>query len=96
MLLGKLNSLNIWGAGIGNANLEPFTDEKLYIVAGPMFQELEGYILIFLKALHGLNSSGKRWTEVIYGILRDMKFVPSKADPCIWLRAQESTQFKEL
>ena len=52
--------------------------------AGPEFQELEGYILIFLKALYGLKSSGKRWAEVI--ILRDMKFLPSKTDPCIWLR----------
>ena len=87
--LGKLNNLDIWGAHIGNAYLEAFTDEKLYIVAGPEFQELEGYILIFLKALYGLKSSGKRWAEVIHGILRDMKFTPPpppKADPCIWLR----------
>ena len=83
IFLGKLNHL---GADIGNPYLEAFTDEKLYIVAGPEFQELEGYILIFLKALHGLKSSGKRWAEVIHGILRDMKFLPSKADPCIWLR----------
>ena len=47
--------------------------------------KLEGYIHIFLKALYGLKSSGKRWTEVTHGILRDMKFLPSKADPCIWL-----------
>ena len=75
-----------WRADIGNAYLEAFTDEKLYIVAGPEFQELEGYILIFLTALYGLKSSGKRLAEVIHGILRDMKFVPSKADSCIWLR----------
>ena len=31
-------------ADIGNAYLEAFTDEKLFIVAGPEFQELEGYI----------------------------------------------------
>ena len=86
ILLGKLNNLDLWGADIGNAYLEAFTDEKLYIVAGPEFQELEGYILIFLKALYGLKSSGKRWAEVIHGILRDMKILPSKADPCIWLR----------
>ena len=86
IFLGKLNNLELWGADIGNAYLEAFTDEKLYIVAGPEFQELEGYILIFLKALYGLKSSGKRWAEVIHGILRDMKFLPSKADPCIWLR----------
>ena len=74
IFLGKLNNLELWGADIGNAYLEAFTDEKLYIVAGPEFQELEGYILIFLKALYGLKSSGKRWAEVIHGILRDMKF----------------------
>ena len=84
--LGKLNNLDLWGADIGNAYLEAFTDEKLYIVAGPEFQELEGHILIFLKDFYGLKSSGKRWAEVIHGILRDMKVLPSKADPCIWLR----------
>ena len=41
---GKLNNLELWGADIGNVYLEAFTDEKLYIVAGPEFQELEGYI----------------------------------------------------
>ena len=29
---------------------------------------------IFLKALYGLKSSGKRLTEVIHSILKDMKF----------------------
>ena len=60
ILLGNLNNLVIWGADIGNAYLEAFTDEKLYIVAGPEIQELEGYILIFLKALYGLESLRKR------------------------------------
>ena len=85
IFLGKLNNLDIWGADIGNAYLEAFTNEKLYIVAGPELQEFEGYILIFLKVLYGLESSGKRWAEVIHGILRDMKDLPSKADPCIRL-----------
>ena len=74
IFLGKLNNLDIWGAVIGNAYLEAFTDEKLYIVAGPEFEELEGYILIFLKALYGFKSSGKRWAEVTHIILKDMKF----------------------
>ena len=46
IFLGKLSNLDIWGADIGSAYLEAFTDEKLYIVAGPEFHELEGYILI--------------------------------------------------
>ena len=76
IFLGKLNNLELWGADIGNVYLEAFTDEKLYIVAGPEFQELEEYIFIFLKALSGLKSSSKRWAEVIHGILRDMKVLP--------------------
>ena len=81
IFLDKLNNLDIWGVDIGNPYLEALNDEKLYIVAGPEFQEFEGYILIFLKALHGLKSSGKRWAEVIHCTLRDMKFTPSKPDP---------------
>ena len=60
IFLGKLNHLELWGADIGNAYLEAFNDENLYIVAGPEFQELEGYIHIFLEALYGLKSSAKR------------------------------------
>ena len=63
-----LGKLRLQGADIGNVYLEAFTDEKLYIVAGPEFQELEGYILVFLKALYGLKCPGKRWAEVIHGI----------------------------
>ena len=33
IFLGKLNHLDLWGADIGNAYLEEFTDKKLYIVA---------------------------------------------------------------
>ena len=49
IFLGKLNHLDLWGADIGNAYLEAFTDEKLYIVAGPEFQKLEGYANYFAK-----------------------------------------------
>ena len=54
IFLGKLNHLELWGAAIGNAYLEALIDEKLYIVAGPEFQEHERYILVFLNALYGL------------------------------------------
>ena len=47
----------------------------------PEFDELEGYILIFLKALYGVKSSGKKWAEVKHSILKDMHFTPSKAYP---------------
>ena len=86
IFLAKLNNLEVWGADIGNAYLEAKTKERLYIVAGPEFEELEGHILVIYKALYGLKSSGLRWSQKIHDIMLDMGFSPSKADPCVWLR----------
>ena len=40
IFLGKLHNLELWGADIGNAYLEAVTEEKLYIVARPEFEDL--------------------------------------------------------
>ena len=42
VFLSQLNDLEIWGADVGNAYLEAYTDEKLCIIAGPEFKELQG------------------------------------------------------
>ena len=85
IFLGKLNNLALCRADIGNAYLEAPTEEKLYTVAGPEFEDWEGYILTFPEALYGLKSSGNRWAETLHDILKDMNFSPSRADQCIWL-----------
>ena len=54
VFLSQLNNLEIWGADVGNAYLEAYTDEKLCIMAGPEFKELQGHLLIMVKALYGL------------------------------------------
>ena len=77
IFLGKLNNLELWGADIGNAYLEAVTEAKLYIIAGPESEDLEGYILTFFKALHGLNSSGKQRVKTLHDILSDIDFIPS-------------------
>ena len=40
--LGRLNNLKIFFTDIGNAYLEATTKEKVYIIAGSEFGELEG------------------------------------------------------
>ena len=60
IFLAKLNNLEVWGADMGNAYFEAKTKEKLYIVVGGEFEELEGHILVIYKALYGFNSSGLR------------------------------------
>ena len=56
VFISQLNNLEIWGADVGNAYLETYTDEKLCIIAGPEFKELQRLLLIMIKALYGTRS----------------------------------------
>ena len=85
VFLSQLNDLEIWGADVGNAYLEAYTDEKLCIIAGPEFKELQGHLLIMIKALNGTRSGGARWHDRLFDILQELKFKPSKADPDAWM-----------
>ena len=88
VFLSQLNDLEIWGADVGNAYLEAYTDEKLCIIAGPEFKELQGHLLIMIKALYGTRSGGARWHDRLFDILQDLKLKPSKADPDVWMRPE--------
>ena len=89
VFLSQLNNLEIWGADVGNAYLEAYTDEKLCIMAGPEFKELQGHLLIMFKALYGTRSGGARWHDRLFDILQELKFKPSKADPDVWMRPEQ-------
>lgn len=84
--LAELNDMEVWCTDIGNAYLETYTQEKVYIVAGQEFGELAGCTLLISKALYGLKSSGLRWHERFSDVLRSMGFFPSKAERDIWMR----------
>ena len=88
VFLSQLNDLEIWGADVGIAYLEVYTDEKLCTIAGPEFKELQGHPLIMIKALHGTHSGGARWHDRLFDILQELKFKPSKADPDVWMRPE--------
>jgi hypothetical protein len=81
-----LNDLQLWTADIGNAYLEAETNEKLFIVAGPEFEDLEGHVLVFQKALYGLRSSGLKWSQRLHDILLDLGYTSSKADSYVWYK----------
>jgi len=86
LLYGVKNCLKIGVGDIGNAYLTAYTKEKVYIVAGPEFGELEGRVLLISRALYGLRTSGARFHESLADTLRDMGFRPCKSDPDLWLR----------
>ena len=84
--LAENNGCDVYATDIGNAYLESYTKEKVFIVAGPEFGDREGHTLIITKALYGLKSSGLRWHERFADVLREMGFFISKAEPDIWMR----------
>ncbi len=86
LFIAELNDLESWTTDIGNAYLEAETLERVYIVAGPEFGELEGHTLVIFKALYGLRSSGLHWYQRMAECLRQMGFFQSKAEPEIWMR----------
>ncbi len=68
------------------------TPKKIYFIAGPEFAPfgLEGHILLIVRALYGLKSSGLRWRERLSDVLRNpnggLGFFPSKAEMDIRIR----------
>ena len=86
MFLSQLNDLEFWSTDIGNAYLESKTAEKVHIIAGPEFGELEGHLLVIKKALYGLRTSGQRWHDRLFDCLASLGFNPCKAEPDIWMR----------
>ena len=79
-MLSKLNSLSACAGDIGNAFLYGKTREKVYIIAGPKFKELEGRILLINKSLYGLHMLRARFNEHLLVKLARLGFYPTKAN----------------
>jgi Reverse transcriptase (RNA-dependent DNA polymerase) len=86
LFIAELNGLEAWATDVGNAYLEANTKAKVYIVAGSVFVNLEGHILVISKALYGLRTSGLHWHECFADCLCDIRFFQSKAEADIWMR----------
>jgi len=56
------------------------------VIAGPKFgPEFEGKRLLIDKSLYGLKTSGARFHEHLSEKLRQLGYVPTKADPDLWM-----------
>ena len=85
MFLSEQNNLQLWGAPVGNVCLQALTKEKLHIVAGPEFEELQEHGLIMCKAFYGTRSGGACWHDKPFDILPKLDFKPSRADTDTWM-----------
>ena len=85
-LLSELNGIDLVTVDITNAYVNAPCREKVAAVAGPEFGEYEGCVVIIEKALYGLKTSGAAWHAHLSEKLRAMGFIPSLADPDMWMR----------
>ena len=72
------------------AYLQADTKEKIYTRAGIEWgPEIAGCILLILKSVYGLKTSGARWYERLAEVLLSLGFVPCRAGVSIWMRNNE-------
>ena len=80
-LITALNDLDVMACNVGNAYLNAPCREKVWFVAGPEFGSRQGTVTRVVRALYGLKSSGTSRRAMFNGIILDMGFVPTIADP---------------
>jgi hypothetical protein len=85
-LIAAINGYDVIEADVQNAYVQATSLEKYYTIAGDEFGEDKGKTALIVRTLYGLNSSGASWRAHIAHTLSDMGFVPSRADPDIWMR----------
>ena len=57
-------------------HIKAYTKEKLYIIAGPEFRDREGNVMVIIKALCSLRTSGACFHEKSADTLLVMHFLP--------------------
>ena len=71
------NNLEVRMADVTCAYLQATTKEKIYSRAGIEWgPELEGCVLLLLKSVYGLKTSGARWYERLCEVLLSLGFLP--------------------
>jgi len=86
-LIAALKELDILAADIGNAYLQAPARERVHTTAGPEFGPTrQRQMVIIVRAMYGLKSSGAAWHAQLSETLYGMDFKPTLADPDVWYR----------
>ena len=88
-LIAHRDNLPILCGDIGNAFITADCLENIYSRAGPEFEDREGAIMIFKKALYGLRSSSRAFWAHFADFLRSLGFFATRYDRDVWMRERE-------
>ena len=94
--IAAMNGLQVCAADISTAFLYGKAREKVYILAGKEFGDLEGKPLIVDKSCYGLRTSAASFHAHCSEKIRKMGFTPSKMDPDLYIRKAKGKDHYEM
>jgi hypothetical protein len=86
LTIAALNDLKVMACDIQNAYLTAYCHEKIWTRAGAEFGSKAGARFLVKKAFYGLKSAGAAFRALLAETLYDLGYVPTKADPDVWLQ----------
>jgi len=86
LVIAALNGLEVSSCDIRNAYINAKPRERVYFRAGPESGSMCGRLVIIVRALYGLKSSGAAFRARLAGELREMGYKPSLADPDVYMK----------
>ena len=85
LFIAELNDLDIMAWDVGDSYLNEPCQENIWFAAGPEHGPGEtGNVVVVIRDLYGLNSSGASWRKMFAETLIHMEFVPTVADPNVY------------
>ena len=86
LTIAALNNIDVLACDIQNAYLTAQCRVKIWTRTGPEFWSESGCIMIVVRALYGLKSSGAAFRALLTETLYDLGYLPTKSDPDVWIR----------
>ena len=86
--IAALNGLDVLACDIQNAYLMADCRERVWVVAGTEFGYEAGKNMLVRKTLYGSKISGVAFRAFLVENLDEMSYLPSYADPYLWLRPE--------
>ena len=80
-LLASLSNVEVSACDISGAYLNAPVGEKVWFVAGSGMGARKGMAIIITRALYGLKTSAKAWSEFFGKSLKEMGYTPCVANP---------------
>ena len=98
-LYAALNDLDILTCDISNAYLNAPCREKIWFLGGSEAGEDRGKVLVMVRAIYGLKSSGASWRSTLAKTIEDMGYTNTTADPDVWrcrARRTDGSEYYEI